>query len=86
MENIFTEAFVRLLIEASAISLPVVELIKRLIRLKGIGAVILSLIVSVAIGIPFGFANQLTGFTLIVFVGSVFAIINGWYKIPKKKE
>ncbi len=82
--EIFNELFTRLLIESSAICLPVVELIKRLLHLQGIAAVVLSLLVSIMVGVPFALANHLTGFTMAVLVGATWAVINGWYKVPKK--
>ncbi|OQX54731.1 MAG: hypothetical protein B5M53_05545 [Candidatus Cloacimonas sp. 4484_209] len=86
MNEIFNQAFTQLLVAGAAIIVPVVELLKRLFNLKGIAAVILSLLLCLIIGIPYGLANHLQGFVLVIYAGTLFAIANGWYKVVKKNK
>lgn len=85
MENIFTPAFIAVVLTAVAVALPVTQMLKRLLKVEGITAVILSGLVSAVVGAVMGVTQGYSGMQLIIFVVAVFAEINGFYKLTKHK-
>ena len=86
MENIFTQAFIALILSASAVALPVTQMLKRLLKIEGIYAVALSLVVSALTGLVMGLANSLSGIQIAIFIIAIFGEINGFYKVVKRKK
>ncbi len=80
----FTEEFAALILTCTGIVVPIVELLKKLLKITGAGAVLLSLIISAFISIPLGMMQHLATFENVVLVIAVFAVANGWYKVVHK--
>lgn len=83
---ILSPEMTQLVIGVLAIVLPVCQVLKGLLKLSGIGAIILSIAVSIVIGVPMGLAQHLPW--LHIGILTLFSVLgaNGWYKVIAQKN
>jgi len=81
----FSPEFLTVIATAVALTMGITQTVKKWLKLQGIGAVILSLIVSALVCLVQVLkAGPFDVVTYIVLTIVVFATANGWYNIPKE--